>query len=120
MKHEIFETSYCVFQSPVVILTVFSGLIDSKGLYRPIARILAMLTGKIGKPSGIWHDEIHRIDDALRTTFDERDLYHRKLEESLPYYREQLKHELLRVPAAPTEQWGKSSQSSRFPSACMS
>lgn len=91
----------------LLILTVCSALMASKRLYRPIARILVNLTGKIGKPSGTWNDEIHRIDDALRTTFDERDLYHRKLEESLPYYREQLKHELLRVPAAPTEAMGE-------------
>lgn len=88
----------------LLILTVCSALMASKRLYRPIARIVSMLAGKIGKSGeAAWNDEIHRIDDALRTTFDERDLYHRKLEESLPYYREQLKYELLRLPAAPTE-----------------
>lgn len=84
-------------------LTVCFSLLASKRLYRPIARIVTLLASKRAKTGEAWTDEIHRIDDVLRTTFDERDLYLRKLEESLPYYREQLKNELLRVPAAPTE-----------------
>lgn len=87
----------------LLVLTIGFSLLASKKLYRPIARIVSLLAGKIGKSGDVWTDEIHRIDHALRTTFDERDLYLGKLEESLPYYREQLKNELLRLPAIPNE-----------------
>ncbi|TBL78980.1 helix-turn-helix domain-containing protein [Paenibacillus thalictri] len=80
-------------------LSVLLTFIASNRLYRPISRIQALMRAQWGRIGETWKDELHSIGDALRQSFDERDQFRRRLEESLPYYIEQFKNQLLRQPA---------------------
>ncbi|TDG00782.1 helix-turn-helix domain-containing protein [Paenibacillus piri] len=78
----------------LVLFSVTLAYLSSRSLYKPISRLSTLITGKLERKSG-HTDEIHFIGNFVQSTMDERDFYKEKLEESLPFYREQFKYSLL-------------------------
>lgn len=83
----------------LLAIAVALSLLSSRRLYRPISGITAYLRTKLERssvPADGPGDELNYIGRIVRSAFDERDYLLEKLEESLPYYREQFKSSLLR------------------------
>jgi two-component system response regulator YesN len=79
----------------LILLTLTLAYLSSRSLYRPISRLKAMIGGESERKSE-QTDEIGTIGMFVQSTLDERDYYKEKLEESLPFHREQFKSSLLR------------------------
>jgi AraC-like DNA-binding protein len=78
----------------LILFSVMLAYLSSRSLYKPISRLNALTGGKLErKPENA--DEIHIIGNFVQSTINERDFYKEKLEESLPFYREQFKYSLL-------------------------
>ncbi|MFK7692145.1 helix-turn-helix domain-containing protein [Paenibacillus sp. HJGM_3] len=78
----------------LILFSMALSYISSRSLYKPISRLNALTGARLERKSE-HNDEIHRIGSFVQSTIDERDYYKEKLEESLPFYREQFKYSLL-------------------------
>ncbi|WP_309123481.1 helix-turn-helix domain-containing protein [Paenibacillus sp.] len=78
----------------LVLLSFTLAYLSSRRIYKPISRLSAIVQGR-GESGPGGSDEIRDIGSFMESTMHERDFYKEKLEESLPFYREQFKTSLL-------------------------
>ncbi|MDF2648480.1 MAG: AraC family transcriptional regulator [Paenibacillus sp.] len=79
----------------LVLLTLTLAYLSSRSLYRPISRLKAMIGGESERKTE-QTDEIGTIGIFMQSAIHDRDYYKEKLDESLPFQREQFKYSLLR------------------------
>jgi two-component system response regulator YesN len=79
----------------LILLTLTLAYLSSRNLYRPISRLKAMIGGESERKTG-QTDEIGTIGIFMQSAIHDRDYYKEKLDESLPFQREQFKYSLLR------------------------
>jgi two-component system, response regulator YesN len=78
----------------LILLSLMLAYLSSRSLYKPISRLKAMIGGEERKAGQT--DEIGSIGIFVQSAIHERDYYKEKLDESLPFQREQFKASLLR------------------------
>jgi two-component system, response regulator YesN len=78
----------------LLLLSLTFAYLSSRSLYRPISYLQALIHGTTERRAEE-ADEIHMIGSFVQSTLTERDYYKEKLEESLPFYKEQFKYTLL-------------------------
>lgn len=79
----------------LVLLTITLAYLSSRSLYKPISRLKAMIGGESERKTE-QTDEIGTIGIFMQSAIHDRDYYKEKLDESLPFQREQFKYSLLR------------------------
>ncbi|NOU86307.1 helix-turn-helix domain-containing protein [Paenibacillus sp. LMG 31460] len=89
----------------LVLLTLTLTYLSSRSLYKPISRLKAMIGGESERKTE-QTDEIDTIGIFMQSAIHDRDYYKEKLDESLPFQREQFKYSLLRQHSMNLEEIG--------------